>query len=132
MFRKLGWVAIGVGAFFVASICVSLGGMFISGLIPGASEDKPGKLDPDPQEKAKAEWLQQLEGGGPTASKEAKETSETEAPKEQQPAPETAVSQQADPAPVVAPPAPTVGPGNFESPAPYLPPPATQSGPGNM
>jgi hypothetical protein len=130
MFRKLGWVAVGVGAFFVASICVSLGGMLVSALIPGPSKDKPGKLDPDPQQAAKSEWLQQLEGGGPTVSKEAKET--PEAPKEQQPAPETAVSQQADPAPVVAPPAPTVGPGNFESPAPYLPPPATQSGPGNM
>jgi hypothetical protein len=132
MFRKLGWVAVGVGAFFVASICVSLGGMVVSALIPGPSKDKPGKLEADPQQAAKSEWLQQLEGGGPTASKEAKETPEAEAPKEQQPAPETAVFQQADPTPAAAPPAPTVGPGNFESPTPYLPPPATQSGPGNM
>ena len=132
MFRKIALVAAGVGAFLVASICISLGGMVVSALIPGASKDKPGKLEADPQQAAKSEWLQQLEGGGPTASKEAKETPEAEAPKEQQPAPETAVFQQADPAHVAAPPAPTVGPGNFESPAPYLPPPAPQSGPGNM
>lgn len=132
MLRKLGWVAIGVGAFFVTSICVSLGGMVISALIPGASEDKPGKLEADPQEKAKAEWLQQLEGGGPTASKQANETTETKATEPEQPATETSVSQQPDPAPAAAPPTRTVGPGNFESPEPYLPPPVTQSGPGNM
>ncbi len=132
MFRKLGWVAVGVGAFFVASICISLGGMVVSALIPGASEDKPGKLEADPQAKSKAEWLQQLEGGAPAVSKEAKETPEVRAQETQQTAAEAPVSQQADPAPVAAPPAPTVGPGNFESPTPYSPPPVTQSGPGNM
>lgn len=132
MLRKLGWVAVGVGAFFAASICVSLGGMIVSALIPGPSKDKPGKLEPDPQDQSKAEWLQQLEGGGPAASQEAKQTPEVKAQETQQPTPEAPMSQQANPAPVAAPPAPTVGPGNFESPAPYLPPPVTQSGPGNM
>lgn len=135
MLRKLGWVAIGVGAFFAASIGVSLVGMVVSALIPGASEDKPGKLEPDPQEKSKAEWLQQLEGGGPTETKE----TNTETQKETTPettgeaAPASApVFQQPDPTPTAAPPAPRVGPGNFELPSPYSAPPVIQSGPGNM
>jgi hypothetical protein len=135
MLRKVGLVAAGVGAFFLASISVSLIGMGVSALIPGASKDKPGKLDPDPQQESKAEWLQQLEGGGPAETKETKTeaTSEPTPEPTQQPAAEPApVFQQPDPTPVVAPPAPKVGPGNFDAPSPYTAPPVIQSGPGNM
>ena len=135
MLRKLGWVAVGVGAFFVTSICISLGGMVVSALMPGASKDKPGKLDPDPQQRSKAEWLQQLEGGAPAETKETKAEPIPEPTPEpaQQPAAEPApVFQQPNPAPVAAPPAPKVGPGNFDAPSPYTAPPVIQSGPGNM
>jgi hypothetical protein len=139
MFRKLGWVAVGVGAFFVASICVSLGGMVISALIPGASKDEPGKLEADPQQQSKAEWLQQLEGGGPAKTQETKTETQQKTTSEptQQPAPEVAADsapmfQPANTAPASAPPAPKVGPGNFDSPSPYQAPPVIQSGPGNM
>lgn len=135
MLRKVGLVAAGVGAFFLASISVSLIGMGVSALIPGASKDKPGKLDPDPQQESKAEWLQQLEGGGPAETKETKTeaTSEPTPEPTQQPAAKPApVFQQPDPTPVVAPPAPKVGPGNFDAPSPYTAPPVIQSGPGNM
>lgn len=135
MLRKLGWVAAGLGAFVVASVGVNLLGMVVSALIPGASEDKPGKLDPGPQQKSKAEWLQQLEGGGPAETQETK--TETKQEETQQPAPEPAadsnpVFQPANPAPVFAPPAPRVGPGNYDAPSPYTAPPVIQSGPGNM
>jgi hypothetical protein len=139
MLRKLGWVAAGLGAFVVASVGVNLLSMVVSALIPGASEDKPGKLEPDPQQQSKAEWLQQLEGGGPTETKETKTETQTEAaPKAaQQPAASPAtepapVFQPANPAPMAAPPAPRVGPGNYDAPSPYTAPPVIQSGPGNM
>lgn len=137
--RKVGLVAAGIGAFFVAAVSVNLIGMGVSALIPGPSKDKPGKLDADPQQESKAEWLQQLEGGGPTQTKEAQsETSpEPAAEATQQPAPEPAaepapVFQPANPSPPPAPPAPKVGPGNFDAPSPYTAPPVIQSGPGNM
>lgn len=135
MLRKVGLVAAGVGAFFLASISISLIGMGVSALIPGASKDKPGKLDPDPQQQSKAEWLQQLEGGGPAETKETKAEPAPEAAPEpaQQPAAEPApVFQEPNPAPVAAPPAPKIGPGNFDAPSPYTAPPVIQSGPGNM
>lgn len=141
MLRKVGLVAAGVGAFFVASVGVSLIGMGVSALIPGASKDKPGRLDPDPQRPAKAEWLQQLEGGGLVETRETKtETKQEPVPEPiEQPAskPEPAATQapmfqQPDPTHPAAPPAPKVGPGNFDIPSPYEAPPVIQSGPGNM
>lgn len=141
MLRKVGLVAAGVGAFFVASIGVSLIGMGVSALIPGASKDRPGKLDPDPQRPTKAEWLQQLEGGGLVETQETKAETKQESVVEptQQPAldsepaaAQASVSQQPDPTPPAAPPAPKMGPGNFDIPSPYEAPPVIQSGPGNM
>lgn len=140
MLRKVGLVAAGVGAFFLASISISLIGMGVSALIPGASKDKPGKLDPDPQQQSKAEWLQQLEGGGPAETKETKSETKTEAapepqPEAQPPSEPAPVFQQPNPVPqmpVRVPPAPTVGPGNFDAPLPPPTPPVTNTGPGNM
>ena len=113
--------------------------MGVSALIPGASKDKPGKLDPDPQQESKAEWLQQLEGGGPAKTQETKTETHKETTPEptQQPAPEVKaepapMSQPANTTPPPAPSAPKVGPGNFDSPSPYQAPPVIQSGPGNM
>jgi hypothetical protein len=81
MLRKLMWVGIGVAAFVVASAGVSLVSMGVSALVPGASPDKEGKIDPSPEQKAKAECLTQMGGSQETqSSTQSNET--TEKPKE--------------------------------------------------
>ena len=75
------WVGIGVAAFVVASAGVSLVSMGVSALVPGASPDKEGKIDPSPEQKAKAECLTQMGGSQETqSSTQSNET--TEKPKE--------------------------------------------------
>lgn len=134
-------VAIGIGAFIFAVTASSVIGTIVNAVIPNTNKPDPdGKLEPDPQVKAKAEWLQQLEGGGPkadesttnqTKDKDETVTAEASATQTQEPAPKNA-----EPAPQpsvpAAPPAPQTGPGNFDSTPSYTPPPAIQTGPGNM
>lgn len=140
MLRKLMWVGIGVAAFVVASAGVSLVSMGVSALVPGASPDKEGKIDPSPEEKAKAEWLTQMGGSSETQSstqsKETTETSKETETKAAEPQPEAQPqeSERSAPPPVVAPTPPRVstGPGNFDAPMYSPPPPVPQVGPGNL
>lgn len=140
MLRKVMWVGVGVLAFIVASAGVSLVSMGVSALVPGASPDKEGKLDPAPEEKAKAEWLKQMGGSQETqASTQSNETSEKPkepetTPEQTQPAAQSAEPERAAPPPV-APPTPpraATGPGNFDAPIFSPPPPVPQVGPGNL
>lgn len=140
MLRKVMWVGVGVVAFIVASAGVSLVSMGVSALVPGASPDKEGKLDPAPEEKAKAEWLKQMGGSQETqASTQSNETSKK--PKEPETSPEETqpATQPVEPegvvSPPVAPPTPpraATGPGNFDAPIYSPPPPVPQVGPGNL
>ncbi len=135
MRANLKYIIIAGVAFIFAITASSVISSFVNVLIPNPNKSDPdGKLEPDPQEKSKAEWLQQLEGGGPTATKETKKEDAVEPTPAQEPAPaDPAPAPQAAPAPVfTAPPAPKVGPGNFDAPTPYVPLPAPQTGPGNM
>lgn len=136
MRQNIKYIIIGVFAFIFAVTASSVIGTVVNAVIPNPNKPDPdGKLEPDPQQKSKAEWLQQLEGGGPAETKETKvePTPEPTPEPAQQPAAEPApVFQQPNPAPVAAPPAPKVGPGNFDAPSPYEAPPVIQSGPGNM
>lgn len=134
---NLKYIIIGIVCFIFAVTTSSVIGTIVNAVIPNPNKPDPeGKLDPDPQEKSKAEWLQQLEGGGAPA--ETKETKPEPAP---EPAPQPTPQPVAEPAPVFQPanpavappsPAPRVGPGNFDAPQPYTPPPAPRTGPGNM
>lgn len=144
MNQKVKYALIGTVAFVFAATAANVISVLVNAVIPNPNKvDPAGKLDPDPQTKSKAEWLQQLEGGGPRQDNQPSEpekpasTPEPQsvqaqpeaAPIEKQPekpAPQKAV------APLAAPPAPTVGPGNFDSPPPFSPPPAPRTGPGNM
>jgi hypothetical protein len=136
MRHNIKYIIIGTVAFIFALTASSVIGTVVNALIPNPNKvDPEGKLDEDPQKKSKAEWLQQLEGGGPAKTQETKTKSTPE------PTPEPAPQPVAEPAPVfqpvnpaVAPPPPTprVGPGNFDAPQPYTPPPAPRTGPGNM
>lgn len=136
MRHNLKYIIIGVFAFIFAITASSVIGTIVNSIIPNPNKQDPeGKLDKDPQEKSKAEWLQQLEGGGPPKTKETKAETTPEAP--QQTTVETSVEaapvyQQVNQAPPVVPPTPRVGPGNFDSPQPYTAPPVTRTGPGNM
>lgn len=140
MRQNLKYIIIGVVAFIFATTASSVIGTIVNAVIPNTNKPDPeGKLDPDPQQKSKAEWLQQLEGGGPAKTTETKTETKSEAAPEatQQATPEPAVEQapvfqQPNPAPAPAPAAPRVGPGNFDSPSHYSAPPVIQSGPGNM
>lgn len=127
------WVGIGVAAFIVASAGVSLVSMAVSSLVPGASPDKEGKLDPSPEQKAKAEWLTQMGGSQETqSSTQSKEAKEAKAP-DPQPAPQQPEPERS--APPVDPPTPpraASGPGNFDAPLYAPPPPVPQVGPGNL
>ena len=128
------WVGIGVAAFIVASAGVSLVSMAVSSLVPGASPDKEGKLDPSPEQKAKAEWLTQMGGSQETqSSTQSKETEEAKAP-DPQPAPQQPEPERSAPPPVDPPTPPRVasGPGNFDAPLYAPPPPVPQVGPGNL
>lgn len=137
MRQNIKYIILGLFAFIFATTASSVVGTLVNALIPNPNKPDPaGKLDPDPQQKSKAEWLQQLEGGGPRENGEAK----TETQEQNQPAQETvtrpepaqaSAPQQVSPPPAPAP-APTVGPGDFDAPAPYSPPPAPRTGPGNM
>lgn len=140
MRANLKYIIIAGIAFIFAITASSVISAFVNVLIPNPNKPDPdGKLEPDPQEKSKAEWLQQLEGGGPTETKETKVETKVEVA----PAPESTQTPdavpQATPQPQVVsapvappPPARTVGPGDFDAPAPYSPPPVTRTGPGNM
>jgi len=143
---NLKYIIIGIVCFIFAVTTSSVIGTIVNAVIPNPNKPDPeGKLDPDPQEKSKAEWLQQLEGGGaPAETKETK--AEPQQPKpEQQPQSEqqpqqfeqpaqqpTPLYRPADPAPAPVYRTPKVGPGNFDAPTPYNPPPAPRTGPGNM
>lgn len=136
MRANLKYIIIAGVAFIFAITASSVIGAFVNVLIPNPNKSDPdGKIEPDPQEKSKAEWLQQLEGGGPT------ETKETKAETKVDPNPEPATPAENAPAPApeptptfVAPPvpAPRVGPGDFDAPVPFTPPPVIRTGPGNM
>lgn len=143
MRQNIKYIVIGVATFIFAITASSVIGSIVNAVIPNPNKADPdGKLDPDPQQKSRAEWLQQLEGGGPAETKETKETKDEPKPvptpePTQQPTPESAaepapVSQPANPVVAAPPPAPKVGPGNFDAPQPYTPPPAPRTGPGNM
>ena len=144
MNQKVKYGLIGTVAFVFAVTAANILGVLVNAVIPNPNKvDPAGKLDPDPQEKSKAEWLQQLEGGGPKQDAQTTETKKSESGSEAQPTqaqpeepvietpPETPAPQKATSVPA-APPAPRVGPGNFDAPAPYSPPPAPRTGPGNM
>lgn len=137
------YIIIGTVAFIFAVVASNVIGTIVNAIIPNPNRPDPaGKLEPDPQEKSKAEWLQQLEGGGPPETKETKaETREeptpaqTSEPKPQSTEQSAPVFQQADTIPqmpVRVPPAPRVGPGNFDAPSAPPAPPVTRTGPGNM
>lgn len=135
MLRKVMWVGIGVAAFLVASAGVSLVSMTVSSLIPGASPDKEGKLDPSPEEKSKAEWLTQM-GGSQETQSSTQSKGASEKPKQPETQPEAPIQQAAQqtPPPVVAPTPPraSTGPGDFDAPVYAPPPPLPQVGPGNL
>ena len=114
MRQNLKYIVFGVIAFIFAVTASSVIGTIVNAVIPNPNKPDPaGKLDTDPQQKSKAEWLQQLEGGGPTETKETKTETATESTSEptEQPAPEV----KAEPAPMFQPanttpsPAPPVG-----------------------
>jgi hypothetical protein len=140
---RLRYIIIAGAAFIFAITASSVISSFVNVLIPNPNKSDPaGKLEPDPQQKSKAEWLQQLEGGGPAETKETKtETKEDSSGNQSaqpaaQPAADPApVFQQPNPAPQTparVPPAPTVGPGNYDAPPAPPAPPVTSTGPGNM
>ena len=141
MRANLKYIIIAGVAFIFAITASSVISSFVNVLIPNPNKSDPeGKLEPDPQQKSKAEWLQQLEGGGPAETKETK--TETRVEETTEPQPETQPA--AEPAPVFqqpnrvpqtpvkVPPAPTVGPGNYDAPPAPPAPPVTNTGPGNM
>ncbi len=141
MRANLKYIIIAGVAFIFAITASSVIGAFVNVLIPNPNKvDPDGRLEPDPQEKSKAEWLQQLEGGGPRETKETKEETKVETTAE--PQPEAQPAQETSPVfrepnpvpqmPVRVPPAPTVGPGNFDAPPAPPAPPVTSTGPGNM
>ena len=131
--KKVLIVAAGAAAFVVAAVAATLINSVVSALIPGRSPDPPGKLDPSPEEKSKAEWKTQM-----GESQETKHnTTAAPAPKQE---PVTTEEQPLNPAPeylpeppkAVAQPTPpraATGPGNLDAPS-YNPPP--QVGPGNL
>jgi hypothetical protein len=135
---NLKYIIIAGVAFIFAITASSVISSFVNVLIPNPNKSDPdGKLEPDPQEKSKAEWLQQLEGGGPAETKETKPETKVEAASDQtdtsEPASAPMETLSQAPAPVApAPPAPRVGPGNFDAPPPPPPPPVIRTGPGNM
>lgn len=134
MSRNIKYVLLGICAFVIASVGANLVGLVVNAIFPNPNRPDPeGKLEPDPQQKAKAEWLQQLEGGGGTTDGKTSEATETksEAPQKEEPAEQPAPQPQ-EQAPVYRAPAPSTGPGNYDAPVPYDPPPPMSSGPGNM
>jgi hypothetical protein len=135
---RLRYIIIAGAAFIFAITASSVISSFVNVLIPNPNKSDPaGKLEPDPQQKSKAEWLQQLEGGGPAETKETKTETKVESAAETAPtaASEPAQAPAPEPAPTYvapAPPAPKVGPGNFDAPLPPPTPPVIRTGPGNM
>lgn len=132
-------IAIGVGAFIFAVTASSVIGTVVNAVLPNPNKPDPeGKLDPDPQQKSKAEWLQQLEGGGPKSETTETKQEATEQPNKveataEQPTTQQPAAQETAPTPVpAAPPAPKTGPGNFDAEPVYSPPPVVRTGPGNM
>lgn len=136
MRANLKYIIIAGVAFIFAITASSVISAVVNVLIPNPNKSDPdGKLEPDPQEKSKAEWLQQLEGGGPAETKETKSETKVEPAAEPAPAvdPTPAPAPEPAPAPVAPPPpAPRVGPGNFDAPPPPPAPPVIRTGPGNM
>lgn len=144
MNQKVKYALIGTVAFVFAVTAANVLGVLVNAVIPNPNKiDPAGKLDPDPQEKSKAEWLQQLEGGGPKEDEQTTKVEKSESSSDAQPAQtqpkepvveaptETPTPQKQTYVPV-APPAPKVGPGNFDAPEPFSPPPSPRTGPGNM
>ena len=131
--KKILIVAAGAAAFVVAAVAAALINSVVSALVPGRSPDPPGKLDPYPEDKSKAEWKETVGESQETKS----DTTPTPAPKQD---PVTTEEKPSGPAPeylpepprAVAQPTPpraATGPGNLDAPL-YSPPP--QVGPGNL
>ena len=129
-------IAIGLGVligFIIACTGVATMQMIMGAFINNNAPDPDGKLDPDPQVKAKQEWEAKLKDNGQSTSstKEEPTTQPTEATPQQTP---PVVEQPVAPQPAPAPPPPralTTGPGNFDAPPAYYAP-SGATGPGNM
>lgn len=128
MKRNIVIVLAGFAAFIVAGVTIPILQMAVTGLMPGSSPDREGKLEPSVEERLKA-----------TGSKESKPEVKVETVAKAEPAAETTTQTGAvqtgelmTPHPVAPPPpVPTSGPGNFDAPQPYYPP-AGATGPGNF
>lgn len=138
--RKVVWVGAGVAAFVATSVGISLLSMVVSALMPGASPDREGRLEPSPEETARAEWLRKKGASQETqpstqSTETADKPSEPEPqPEEPQPAPQPQEPERSAPPPVVSPTPPRAptGPGNLDAPFDPPPPPAPQVGSGNL
>lgn len=153
--KTIGIVAVGTAAFLTASVAVSLLSMVVGALIPGQSPDKPGILDPSPEEKIKAEWQRSHPKTADNQPKEQQTTTElpessgvNEKPSNAKAETEVLVNTQEQttknerqsptpklqPSAVVTPTPPhaATGPGNFESPSPISPSTPASIGPGNF
>lgn len=136
MIRKTLLVAAGLGGFVVAGVLVTILSSVVSALIPGASPDQPGKMEPSIEEKYPKDNKQ--ENNSTTAAVEQPSTA-VEEPKSNESPSETPVpapaslpvpSSAVERAPVLPPPPPVSGPGNFDVPA--VPSYGGGQGPGNM
>jgi outer membrane biosynthesis protein TonB len=85
--RKVVWVGAGVATFLAASVGISLLSMVVSALVPGASPDREGRLEPSPEETAKAEWLRQ-NGASQETQPSTQSTETANKPSEPEPQPE--------------------------------------------
>lgn len=136
MKQKLFLGFVGLLAFIVASAGVSIIQMIVGSMLPNTGPDPAGKMEPTPQQRAKAEYQQQVKEGKQPPITEAKSETKSEPKQTESPQVETQqpTETQPEPQPVVrqvAPPPPTRGPGNFDAPEPYYAPPSPV-GPGNM
>ena len=134
MRRNLLLIGAGLAAFLVAGVAMSLIQMTVSALVPGRSDDPPGKLETPVDQPTKT--TQDQQSSTITAENVSPDTNtQQQVPAPTPPPPVDVIQEGANdfpqPQPMPQPPPPVRGPGNFNAPQPYYQP-SGPAGPGNL